>query len=137
MGIEIIFRDKKYFLTSERVQMIDLLLSTYEAALQRNLDFQIANEKLQKARDELEIRVQERTYELGERVKEIKCLYAVSDLVAQPRKTIDESLKVAVDLIPPGLAVSGDNSRPDRLSRAGSSRPRVSGKRRGSSPPTS
>jgi PAS domain S-box-containing protein len=102
MGIEIIFRDKKYFLTSERVQMIDLLLSTYEAALQRNLDFQIANEKLQQARDELEIRVQERTAELNERVKEIKCLYAVSDLVAQPRKTIDESLKVAVDLIPSG-----------------------------------
>ena len=82
MGIEIIFRDKKYFLTSERVQMIDLLLSTYEAALQRNLDFQIANENLKQARDELESRVQKRTAELGERVKEIECLYTVSSLVA-------------------------------------------------------
>ena len=49
MGIEIMFRGKRYFLNSERVQMIDLLLSTYEAAIQRNLDFQITNEKLQQA----------------------------------------------------------------------------------------
>ncbi|MFH1739585.1 MAG: response regulator, partial [bacterium] len=103
MSIEIMFRDKKYFLNSERVQMIDLLLSTYEAAIQRNLDFQITNEKLQQAQGELESRVQERTAELGERVKEIECLCAVSDLVAQPRKTINESLKVAVDLIPSGF----------------------------------
>ena len=102
MGIEIIFRDKRYFLTSERVQMIDLLLSTYEAAIQKNIDFKSTNEKLQQAREELESRVQERTAELKERVKEIDCLYAVSNLVAQPRKTINESLKVAVDLIPPG-----------------------------------
>jgi PAS domain S-box-containing protein len=64
IGIEIIFRDKRYFLNSERVQMIDLLLSTYEAALQRNLDYQLMNEKLQDARAELERRVQERTAEL-------------------------------------------------------------------------
>lgn len=65
MGIKIIFREKEYFLTSERIQMIDLLLSTYEVAIQKNLDFEAANVKLQQARDELERRVAERTAELS------------------------------------------------------------------------
>ena len=65
MGIEIIFREKKYFLSSERVQMIDLLLSTYEVAIQKNLDFQRSNEELQQARKNLEKRVRERTAELS------------------------------------------------------------------------
>jgi len=103
MGIEIIFRGKRYFLTSERVQMIDLLLSTYEAAIQRNLAFQTANEQLQQARDELERRVQERTFELGQRVKELKCLYAISSLAAEPGSSIEGTLKVAVDYIPPAF----------------------------------
>ena len=103
MGLEIIFRDKRYFLNSERVQMIDLLLSTYEAALQKNIDFQMKNEELQQARDELERRVNERTAELGERVKELACLYAISSLFTKPDISIEEALKSAVDLIPPAF----------------------------------
>jgi DNA-binding response OmpR family regulator len=64
MGIEIFFRNKRYFLSSERVQMIDLLLSTYEAAIQKNRDFQRANLELEQVKDELERRVLERTAEL-------------------------------------------------------------------------
>ncbi|MCL5038076.1 MAG: response regulator [Chloroflexi bacterium] len=64
MGIDLHFREKRYFLSSERIQIIDLLLSTYEAAVQKNLEFKKANGKLEQARAELEIRVQERTAEL-------------------------------------------------------------------------
>jgi len=64
MNLEIVFRGKTYFINSERKQIIDLLLSTYEAAIQRNHDFQITNEKLQQAQNGLESRVQERTAEL-------------------------------------------------------------------------
>ena len=64
MGIEIFFRGKRYFLSSERVQMIDLLLSTYEAAIQKNSDFKKANQELEQVKDELEGRVLERTAEL-------------------------------------------------------------------------
>ena len=63
-GIEIYFRDKRYFLSNERVQMIDLLLSTYEAAIQKNRDFEKVNQELEQTKDELETRVKERTAEL-------------------------------------------------------------------------
>ncbi|CCK80058.1 response regulator [Desulfobacula toluolica] len=65
MGIEIFFRDKKYFISSERVQMIDLLLSTYEVAIQKSHDLKKANQELEQIKDELERRVLERTAELS------------------------------------------------------------------------
>lgn len=33
MGVEVYFAGQKYFLNSSRIQMIDLLLSTYESAI--------------------------------------------------------------------------------------------------------
>ncbi len=40
MGMEIVFGGKKYFFTPDRIQMIDLLLSTYETAVQKNLELE-------------------------------------------------------------------------------------------------
>jgi len=60
-------------------------------------------EELRRHRDQLEVLVAERTHALKERIKELKCLYAVSSLVAGPCESIDEALRTAVDLIPPGL----------------------------------
>jgi len=82
--------------------MLSLLLSTYEAAVQRNIELTQAQDHLRSLNEQLDDLVEERTAELKERVKEIKCLYAVSSLVAEPCKSIDEALKTAVDLIPPG-----------------------------------
>lgn len=65
MGIEIFFREKKYFISSERVQMIDLLLSTYEIAIQKSNDLKKANQELEQVKGELERRVLERTAELS------------------------------------------------------------------------
>jgi PAS domain S-box-containing protein len=53
-------------------------------------------------RDHLEKLVAEQTMQLKERVKEMKCLYAIASLVSEPCKSIDEMLKGAVELIPPG-----------------------------------
>ena len=58
--------------------------------------------ELAQHRDHLETLVAEGTAELTERVKEIACLYAISSLVAESCESIDETLKAAVDLIPPG-----------------------------------
>ncbi len=40
MGMEIFFGGKKYFITPDRIQMLDMLLSTYETAVQKNLELQ-------------------------------------------------------------------------------------------------
>ena len=46
MGIEIFFAGKKHFITSDRMQIIDLLFSTYETASQKNQELEAANQKL-------------------------------------------------------------------------------------------
>jgi len=38
MGLEIYFNNQKHFITADRLQILNLLLSTYEAAMQRNRD---------------------------------------------------------------------------------------------------
>lgn len=86
VGIEIFFREKIYFLSSERVQMIDLLLSTYEAAFQKNSDFQRVNEELEQAKNDLEKRVQERTAELSK--SNIKLQNEIEE-----RKNIEKALR--------------------------------------------
>lgn len=61
MGIEILFRGQKYLINSAKKQMLDLLLSVYEAAVQQNdelvkaqAELQKLNEDLQAANDELD-----------------------------------------------------------------------------------
>ena len=56
MGIEIFFGGKKIFITSQRTQIIDLLLSTYENAIQKNLELKQVNNELILAHKELEKR---------------------------------------------------------------------------------
>jgi CheY-like chemotaxis protein/signal transduction histidine kinase len=40
MGIDILFGGRRYFITSDRIQIIDLLLSTYEMAVQTNMELE-------------------------------------------------------------------------------------------------
>ncbi len=54
MGIEIFFANKKYYVNSDRLQILDLLLSTYENSIQKNRELIHVNEKLKSTRDELE-----------------------------------------------------------------------------------
>jgi two-component system cell cycle response regulator len=55
MGVEVFFAGKKYFLNSSRIQMIDLLLSTYESAMQKNQELFTTNQKLKEAIDSITI----------------------------------------------------------------------------------
>ncbi len=45
--------------------------------------------------------LQQKTHELGERVKELNCLYSISSLVEKPDVSLDEILQDIVDIIPP------------------------------------
>ncbi len=53
LGMEIFFAGEKFFLSSERIQIVDLLLSTYEAAVKKSLELEEANKKLKKALNEI------------------------------------------------------------------------------------
>jgi signal transduction histidine kinase len=73
MGLEIMFRGQKHFITADRLQILNLLLSTYEAAIQRNKELSSTrdtlhqtNEQLQQLTHDLEGRVTARTRELEE-----------------------------------------------------------------------
>lgn len=45
--------------------------------------------------------LQKRTHDLGERVKELNCLYGISELVEKPDISLEELIQGTVDLIPP------------------------------------
>lgn len=71
-SIEIFFSGQKYRFTSEPVQIIDLLLSTFDNAIQKNLELERANREqvriqleLKKLNEQLEQRVKERTRKLA------------------------------------------------------------------------
>jgi DNA-binding response OmpR family regulator/anti-sigma regulatory factor (Ser/Thr protein kinase) len=71
MGLEIVFSGQKHFITADRLQILNLLLSTYEAAMQRNAELSSTrdtlrqtNQELHQMTLELEDRVLKRTREL-------------------------------------------------------------------------
>lgn len=53
MGIEIFFAGKKHFITSERLQILDLLFSTYEAINQKNVELEQMNRELKIANEQI------------------------------------------------------------------------------------
>ncbi|MGE5343797.1 MAG: response regulator [Candidatus Omnitrophota bacterium] len=53
LGIEIYFAGKKHYITSERLQIIDLLFSTYEAIVQKNTELEKSNRQLKLANEKI------------------------------------------------------------------------------------
>jgi len=60
-----------------------------------------AEKETERLNIELEKHVKTRTAELGERVKELNCLYGISAVVEQPGITLNEILQTAAALLPP------------------------------------
>ena len=54
MGVEIFFNGHRHFITADRLQILNLLLSTYEAAVQRNKELSTAQESLRQLNERLE-----------------------------------------------------------------------------------
>ncbi len=92
MGIEILFRGQKHFITADRLQILNLLLSTYEAAIQRTKELSTTrdtlrqtNEELQHLTHQLEDRVTARTRELAQTNEALR--HAQKALIQQERLT--------------------------------------------------
>lgn len=90
IGVEIVFSGKRYVITSQRQQILDLLLSIYEAAIQKNRELKKCEQELRDLNVRLEQMVRERTealaHEIEERVqvqKERNLFFALSqDMLA-------------------------------------------------------
>jgi len=64
MGVEILIAGQRYFITSDRMQILDFLISTYETAVQQNRELTETRDKLHELNEKLEEKVKERTSEL-------------------------------------------------------------------------
>lgn len=54
------------------------------------------------ARRQAEEALNRRSHQLGERVKELNCLYSISKIIERPDTPLEETIQRIVDLIPPG-----------------------------------
>jgi C4-dicarboxylate-specific signal transduction histidine kinase len=72
IGVKLFFKGKKFVITSERQQILDLLLSTYETAVIQNNELKAVQEKLETLNEQLERKVEERTSELLAEIEERK-----------------------------------------------------------------
>ena len=74
MGIRLMFGGNDFLITADKVQILDLLLSSYEDSYYKNIQLQEARSDLERLNSQLELKVQERTEELVQRELEIKSL---------------------------------------------------------------
>ena len=72
VGVEIRFGGKNRFITSDQQQMLSMLISTYEAAVNRNKELIQAQDELRVMNERLEEMVEERTTELKVEIAERK-----------------------------------------------------------------
>jgi two-component system sensor histidine kinase/response regulator len=64
-GVRLRFGGQSHFITAEKRQILDLLISTYEGAVQMNEELEVKQEELLEAKEALETRVAVRTTELA------------------------------------------------------------------------
>jgi PAS domain S-box-containing protein len=72
LGVEIFFAGQEHYITSDRLQILDLLLSTYETAVKQNFELIEARDALQRLNEHLEEKVAERTAALQAEIAERK-----------------------------------------------------------------
>ena len=96
MGINIFFAGQQFFITSDRLQILDLLLSTYESAVRDNAELLDARDDLRKLNDELERRVSERTAALAAEVEERKRAQAALSASHDLLRSVLESVPIRV-----------------------------------------
>lgn len=101
VGMQVFFAGRRHFLTSERMQIIDLLLSSFETAVSSKEQLEQANRELLKANHRLKVEIAERTraeeerqrliVELQEALAQVKRLSGFIPICASCKKIRDDS----------------------------------------------
>jgi DNA-binding response OmpR family regulator len=94
MGINVFFAGENYFITAERLQILDLLLSTYENAYHQNLELIEARNELRELNEQLEEKVEERTSELRQEIEQRK---RVEEALQEREKELQKRVKELED----------------------------------------
>ena len=66
-----------------------------------DISYALNNLIMEQQRKVIEESLRRKNHELGERVKELKCLYGISKLISNLNLSIDEVFQLAADLLPP------------------------------------
>ncbi|MFH1070276.1 MAG: PAS domain S-box protein [Candidatus Glassbacteria bacterium] len=92
LGIEIYFAGKKYFINSDRLQILDLLFSTYDNTIQRSRELERKNKELEEMQEELkefnaklEQKVVERTQKIRQLNSIILAVRNVNQLISREK----------------------------------------------------
>jgi PAS domain S-box-containing protein len=91
-GVEIFFNDQRHFITADRLQILNLLLSTYDAAIQRTKELIHAQEALHgfnRSLGEANLRLEQ---EIGERKKAEQALRSSEENLAVTLQSIGDAV---------------------------------------------
>jgi signal transduction histidine kinase len=106
-GLEIIFNGEKYSITPERHQMVDLLTSTYEAAVQKNLELVRVEQEVRALNGRLKKEVKETASELVVETADRKL--AEQALVESEKRSQHSQKMEAVGTLAGGIAHDFNN----------------------------
>ncbi|OHE24376.1 MAG: hypothetical protein A2X92_06095 [Syntrophus sp. GWC2_56_31] len=102
----IFYRDEKFLITSHRRQILNLLLSTYETAMSKNIDLLRARDELRSLNDDLEEMVNKRTAALHIEIAERKSAEAALRAKNEELNTVLQQLWQAAKLATVGELAS-------------------------------
>jgi hypothetical protein len=93
VGVQLHFGGQSHFITAEKQQILDLLISTYEGAVQINEELETKQKELQQAKETLETRVAERTTELAQANEQLRIELVERKRAEEQIKKLNEGLE--------------------------------------------
>ncbi|MBW3549569.1 MAG: PAS domain S-box protein [Proteobacteria bacterium] len=115
MGVEISFKGRTHFITSDRLQILNLLLSTYEAAIHRNEELRRSEDELRQANAALSNANARLEEQVGQRERaEEQVRRLSSDLLKASEAQLQHSeqrFRQLLDVVPAAIYASDANGR--------------------------
>ncbi len=108
VGVQLHFGGQSHFITAEKQQILDLLISTYEGAVQINQELEVKQLELQQAKETLEARVSDRTVELAQTNERLQIELGERKRAEEQIKKLNEDLERRVGERTAQLAAAND-----------------------------